>query len=45
LLIDWETDKEAVFAIKHGVLSPSTWAILSNSKLNKKGKKSVSYKE
>lgn len=45
LLIDWETDKEAVFAIKHGVLSPSTWAILSNSKLNKKGMKSVSYKE
>ena len=45
LLIDWEIDKEVSFAITHGVLSPSTWAILSNSKLNKKGAKSVPYKE
>lgn len=45
LLIDWEVDKEVTFAISHGVLSPSSWAALSNSKLNKKGSKSVSYKE
>ena len=45
LLIDWEVDKEATFAITHGVLSPTTWAVLSNSKLNKKEAKSVSYKE
>jgi hypothetical protein len=45
MLIDWEVDKEATFAITHGVLSPTTWAVLSNSKLNKKEAKSVSYKE
>ena len=45
MLIDWETDKEATFAITHGILSPTTWAVLSNSKLNKKEAKSVSYKE
>lgn len=45
LLIDWEVDKEATFAITHGILSPTTWAVLSNSKLNKKGAKSISYKE
>lgn len=45
LLIDWEVDKEATFAITHGILSPSTWAVLSNSKLNKKDAKSVSFKE
>lgn len=45
LLIDWETDKETTFAITHGVLSPTSWAILSNSKLKNKTVKSVSYKE
>lgn len=45
MLIDWEIDKEATFAITHGILSPTTWAVLSNSKLNKKGAKSVSFKE
>lgn len=45
LLIDWEIDREATFAITHGILSPTTWAALSNSKLNKKDKKSVPYKE
>ena len=45
LLINWEIDKEVSFAITHGILSPSTWAILSNSKLNKKGVQSISYKE
>lgn len=45
MLIDWETDTQATFALTHGVLSPSTWAILSNSKLNEGRFKSVSYKE
>ena len=45
ILLDWETDRQATFGISHGVLSPSSWAILSNSKLNKKEKKSVSFKE
>lgn len=45
LLIDWETDKEATFAISHGVLSPTSWAILSNSKLKTKDCKSVPYQE
>lgn len=45
LLINWEIDKEVSFAITHGILSPSTWAILSNSKLNKKDAQSVPYKE
>ncbi len=45
LLINWETDKEVSFAITHGILSPNTWAILSNSKLNKKGAQSIPYKE
>ena len=30
-LVNWEVDREATFAITHGVLSPRTWAILSNS--------------
>ena len=41
LLVDWEIDKEVTFALNHGILSPTTWAILSNSKLNNKGYKSV----
>ena len=45
LLVDWEIDKEASFALSHGILSPTSWAILSNSKLNKKGYKSISYRE
>lgn len=45
LLIDWEVDKEIGFALSHGVLSPTTWAVLSNSKLNNKSIKSVPFKE
>lgn len=45
LLIDWETDREAVFAIKHGILSPVAWAALSNSKIKKDNKKSVQFQE
>lgn len=45
LLIDWEVDNQATFSISHGILSPTTWAVLSNSKLNQKKIKSVPYKE
>lgn len=45
LLIDWETDKEVTFAVSHGVLSPTSYAVLSNSKMNQKDYKSISYKE
>jgi hypothetical protein len=44
-LIFWEIDKEMGFAITHGVLSPTSWALLSNSKINKPKFKSVVYKE
>jgi hypothetical protein len=33
------------FAITHGVLSPTSWALLSNSKINEPKFKSVVYKE
>lgn len=45
MLIDWEIDKEVTFAIKRGVLSLTSWAILSNSKINEKKVKSVPFKE
>lgn len=44
-LINWETDKEMNFAISHGVLSPISWALLSNSKIEMPKTKSVSYNE
>lgn len=44
-LIDWEMDKECTFAITHGLLSLSSWAILSNSKIGEEQKKSVNYRE
>lgn len=45
LLIDWETDKEVNFAIKHGILTPTSWAALSNSKVKKDNKKSIQFQE
>lgn len=45
MLIDWEYDTAVNFSISHGILSPNTWAILSNSKLKNKNYKSVPYKE
>lgn len=45
VLINWETDKEIDFGIKNGVLSPISWAILSNSKIENIGTKSVAYNE
>lgn len=44
-LINWETDNEVSFAITHGVLSPSSWCLLTNSKMEKIEKKSVSFNE
>ena len=44
-LINWEIDKSMDFAITHGVLSPVSWALLSNSKIDMPKTKSVSYNE
>lgn len=44
-LINWETDKEMDFAISNGVLSPVSWALLSNSKIELPKTKSVSFNE
>lgn len=44
-LINWEVDKEMDFAITHGVLSPVSLALLSNSKIEKPNVKSVCYNE
>lgn len=41
VLINWEVDKEIQFNLKNGILSPVSWAILSNSKINNIEKKSV----
>lgn len=43
--INWEVDKEVHFSIKHGVLSPNSWSLLSNSTLNEDNKKSIGYEE
>lgn len=45
MLVDWETEKECNFAITHGVLSPLSWAVLTNSKITERKNKSVQYKE
>lgn len=45
LLINWETDMEMDFSLSHGVLSPISWALLSNSKIELPKSKSVSYNE
>lgn len=44
-LVNWEIDREVSFAITHGVLSPISWALLSNSVLKEPPKKSVQYNE
>lgn len=44
-LVFWEIDKEMGFAITNGVLSATSWALLSNSKINEPKFKSVSFKE
>ena len=45
VLMFWEIDKEMRFAISHGVLSPTSWALLSNSKLKRPNVKSIMNKE
>ena len=42
---DWEIDKEMNFALTHGVLSSTSWALLSNSKINEPKFKSVPFQE
>lgn len=44
-LVDWEIDKNMTFAITHGVLSPISYALLSNSQLKCPKFKSVPYQE
>lgn len=44
-LVNWEIDKEMSFAISNGVLSPTSWSLLSNSKLKEPVIKSVQYNE
>lgn len=45
ILINWEIDKEGSFSISKGILSPTSWAILSNSKLSKPKVRSICYQE
>ena len=40
-LIDWDINQEMRFGIKHGVLSPTSWALLSNSKIKEPPAKSI----
>lgn len=44
-LINWEIDREISFGITHGVLSPTTFSLLSNSMLKEPKYKSVQYYE
>ena len=44
-LVNWDVDNETNFAITHGVLSPKSWALLSNSQIENPNIKSISYKE
>ena len=44
-LVYWEVDKEVGFSMTHGVLSPTSWAVLSNSQIKNPQFKSVSYNE
>lgn len=44
-LVFWQEDRQIDFAITHGVLSPVSWSILSNSNLYEKKNKSIGYNE
>lgn len=44
-LVFWDIDKEVDFSITHGVLSPTSWALLSNSQIKNPNYKSVCYQE
>lgn len=41
VLVNWEVDREMTFAISHGVLTPTSWALVSNSKMKEPEKKAV----
>ena len=45
VLVNWEVDRAVNFSITRGILSPVSWAILSNSKLKEPSYKSVQYEE
>lgn len=40
-MVNWDIDKEMRFAISHGVLSATSWALLSNSAMKIPAEKSV----
>lgn len=44
-LINWDIDKEMTFSLTNGVLSPVSYALLSNSQLKEPSFKSVQYNE
>ena len=44
-LVNWEVDREVQFIFTNGVLSPVSWALLSNSKIKEPQSKSVQYYE
>lgn len=44
-LVWWETDKQTDFILNNGVLSPISWSLLSNSKINSPKSKSIQYYE
>ncbi len=44
-LVDWEVDHQVSFAITHGVLSPLSYSLLSNSIMKEPKFKSISYYE
>lgn len=45
VLVYWDEDREMRFGIAHGVLSQKSWSLLSNSKIEEKKYRSVSYYE
>ena len=45
MLMDWVTDVQANFAISNGILSATSWSVLSDSKIGRPTVKSVGYKE
>lgn len=40
-LVNWEVDKEIIFGLTHGVLTPTSWSLLSNSQQSEPSIKSV----
>ena len=44
-LVEWEVDKECKFAITHGLISTTSLAIISNSKIKERKTKSINYRE